>query len=230
MPNDIFSPLFFALGFVLLGLALQMLIPGSRRMGWTLMLIAVVVITAPVTRAALTGQSPFRFLVLPAPVVFFPVTGVAAALTGIISVYRNNRKLRNRIYGTINDIQGFRLESAANRPIPIREPSTGQINMRQAKMILDYQKREHAEFLFRFRLRLAELAEQTAKRTSSSEEDLITNFFGASDISLIERQLVALAEQIGQPVRAISWNAAFTALLVAILPMIVWTLWALMSL
>jgi hypothetical protein len=178
MSNAVFSGLSSSLGLVLLGAALPMIIPGSRRMGLLLGLIAVAVMTAPNTislaesyvrfsSAALRSQLLGR-LVLPAPLVFFPMTGVAAILTGITSIYLKNLALRDRIYGVVDEIQGFRFESDAKRPVLVRHPSTGKINVWQAQAAMNYQKRDRAEYLAKFRHSLAELAKEIAGRGLST--------------------------------------------------------------
>jgi hypothetical protein len=119
-------------------MAIPVILPGSRRLG-LLILAAAVVVAIPIIKpfaeiyvgshsAALKTQLLHR-LVLPAPLIFFPVTGIAAMLGGITSEYLKNTRLRDRIYGIVDSIQRFRLKKDANRPILERHPSTGQIGV-----------------------------------------------------------------------------------------------------
>jgi hypothetical protein len=185
----------------------------------------------PYTRifsVALRNQLFYR-LELPAPLVFFPVAGIVATLLGITSAYFKNNKLRDRISRLVDEIQGFRLESQGKRPVLVRNPSTGKINLWQAQAMMDYQKRDHAGYLAKFRYPLAELAKEIARYGLSTEKDLIAAFFGTQDISSVEKQLLSFAEQIGRPKRVIGWHAAKVASFLAVLVTITWALLVLAS-
>jgi hypothetical protein len=240
MPNDVVVGLCLALGTVLLEAAIPMIIPGSRRMGLLLTLVAAFVMSAPVTgplaasfiksgALSLNKNDVAGILHVPLPWIFFPILGLSAASMAFGSEYLKNRGLRYRVYRTMNDIQSFRLASEARRPVLIRHPTTGKINRYQAQAMLDYQNREHFGYLSKFRLSLYDLVKEIAAHRLGTENDLVAELIGTKNISSAERRLLTLAEQIGQPRRMISRHAIRVALLLVIPPTIIWALWAVVS-
>lgn len=205
-----------------------------------LLVIAVAFMSAPVTgplaasfvksgALSLNRGDVAGILHVPAPLIFFPVVGFLVISMAFGSEYLQNRGLRDRTCRLLDEIQGFRLESYGKRHVMFRNPSTGKTNMLQAQAIMDYQRREHAGYLSKFRHSLAELAKEIARHGLSTEAELLTAFFETRDISTVEKQLLSLAEQIGQPKRTISRHTAKVALLLTVLPTIIWALLALVS-
>ena len=236
MPKDFFDPVSLAIGAVLLQESVRMIFPGSRRLGILIGAVALLIlsarVTVPLATAYIGGHSSaidsrlFHGWELPPPKTFFSTTIFAAGSVAAIVEYLKDRRLRTHILQVVDDIQGFRFETDAKRPVLVRHPQTGQINLYQAQAVMEFQKRQHSGFIAKFRHPLDELATEIARTGISSTSEMAKKFIGTQDIRSVEGDLLEFADQVGEPNKALSWRIARSAFLLMILPTIIWTSWA----
>jgi hypothetical protein len=221
------------LGVVLFEQAIAMIVPANRRTGILLFILAVILLTTPISGSLAAAfvrhgsagleYGTFRHVGVPSPLIFFPIVGMAAVGVGLFSEFRKNRSLADRLAATADKIDDFRLEGAANRPVfSLR-------NLQSAVAAMQYQNREKAAYQAKFKKELIKLAEDMSAVGLGTLKDLLNSFLGPKDLASVEKDLLSFVEQIDQIKNAIRLRAFWKAFLLGVPPAIIWLIWALAS-